>query len=797
MKPQISAFILLTLQAGSGTGAVFLNEIAINPPGGLDNTQEFVEIVGPPGMKLDGYAVAAISGTQRKYYEFGTVPPVPAVHPEIDELFSLDGLQLGANGILVIGRGINTDYGAMLADTSFHTWSGEPPVGLWNGYNDFTGGFENDASLTFVLIRNRPGAQSGGGPTFTPPPDLRWGKDTITDGEIEAVEYGVCFDGPAAGEPCNAAADCGVGGTCQTMHCAGGPTPGIACTNDGQCGAGGTCTPTLVTALGDGSVDEGDPIGGVPGNTLDCKGQLTPGVVDDDLEVVDEVGYEDAQGWKYDFDARHVDIGSTHPALQERRVHTLDDPQGFNPDYLTRVDYRTKGNGWTPVGGATGEMLNGNNWQDTATQQWIRGDALTGTGGQGSNPQIFYDVGANTDPNALQPYRTHVPLWLNDGSGTEFNFTTANSYQIMAGRANPLAVPFIPGDVDRDGVCNSQDIVKLGGVFGNDNWIFSNSFAGSPEGNSGDPSEQFRPWDMDLTGDNGIEASDMQWVLNFQGNTTGRIVGVAYDSTTPTPLGQGVVLNPNTGVSCTATTSILSLSGRPITGLKVGDLVQITIRAQVTGGVNNTAGQQNGIMQYVMDLRISVADRLRVIEETSLAPFTSTRAIQALLGTSPVGERGIGVLNGYTTSFTSGLAAPVALNRVTLQAIGLGSATVTLSQATSDPKFNVSTPHGLKVGHTSSYGNPASSSYPAPLAFIVTGSVRPDFDGDGHVTAGAGGDLEHLIDCRSGAEIPQEAPACLDARLDSDEDVDLDDFAIFQRYFSGEEDAPPQNCDLL
>ena len=38
-----------------------------------------------------------------------------------------------------------------------------------------------------------------------------------------------------------------------------------------------------------------------------------------------------------------------------------------------------------------GEMSNGNNWPDTATEQWIRGEAAVGTAAQGYVLQYFYD----------------------------------------------------------------------------------------------------------------------------------------------------------------------------------------------------------------------------------------------------------------------------------------------------------------------------------------------------------------------------------------------------------------------
>ena len=223
--------------------------------------------------------------------------------------------------------------------------------------------------------------------------------------------------------------------------------------------------------------------------------------------------------------------------------------------------------------------------------------------------------------------------------------------------------------------------------------------------------------------------------------------------------------------------------------LHVGDLVQIMISAQVTGGANNLASQQNGIMQYVQDLAISTGGVMRVIDEGSQGAFTSTRAIQSLLGTG--GDRGIGSINGYATSFTQGLGSATVLDRVTLQAIGIGSVNVTVAAA-SDTKFVASTPGGLKVGHTNNNGNPALVTYPGSVSMGVTTYVRPDFDHDGKVTSA---DLAHLAACTTGPGVPQMDPACQDARLDGDSDVDQDDFGIFQRCYAGVHGYPPQNCD--
>src|SRR5262245_58336724 len=274
--------------AGANAG-VIINEVFANPAGSFDSTREYIELLGTPNMKLDGYAIANIFGSLNRFYPLGSIPPAP-VAQEIDELFSLDGLRLGPNGLLVIAVSVQANYSTVLADTNFTRWTT-----LWNGGLDTPGQLENDGSKTVMLVRHRPGTTQADPAN---PAGLRWGKDIVVDGELVTPVID--------------------------------PQDGIA-----------------KDQFGDGGLDIGDP-DNFGGSTLDLRGESTPGI-NDDLEVVDEVSYEQDRGWEYDVDGRVVDIGdSTIGGLPERRVHALDDPQGFTPDMLTRVDYRTKGPGYPP-----------------------------------------------------------------------------------------------------------------------------------------------------------------------------------------------------------------------------------------------------------------------------------------------------------------------------------------------------------------------------------------------------------------------------------------------------------------
>jgi len=666
-KAIMLAIFCMAIPCSNSKAVVFINEVFLNPPGQvLDTDYEFIELLGTPGMKLDGYAIAILNGTQNELYPLGSIPPVPIPACEIDEFFSLDGLTLGGNGLLsLLMRNPSAYYYpdlygvSQMSDSNWVLRSGR-----WNGGIDIPGSIKDNGSTTFVLVRNRPGRTQA---DPCNPAGLRWGKTILHDAQLKILD------------------------------------------NNDQ--------------WGNGDLDEGEP-NGLGGNTLDMCGTSTASDANDDLEVVDEVSFEDGQGWEYDTDNRHVDANSAVAGIPHRHVHALDDPAGFNPDALSRVDYRTKGIGWTPMGDF-GEMANGNNWQDTATEQWVRGSSINTSG----PPKRFYYVNtSNLDPQAVQPYLTNVPLWLNDGIASNYNFATANTYEIVAGKLNPLAVPFIPGDCDRDGVCDANDIDKIKAVFGDTDWIFANSTPGSAETDSGDPVTQTRPWDLDATGDNGIEANDLQWTLNFQGDSTGQIVGIKY--TSPAAATTGVYLSSNAGVQCTITTDINIPSGHTLSTLQVCDIVKITIKGQVTAGPNTVSGKENGIMQYIHDAVISSAGVLKVTSVEATGSFSKTKeSLEALQGTN--GDLGVEIINGYTTSFTQGISNPNDLYRVTLRAIGQGSASVNIQPA-ADSMFAASTPRGLKIGHTNSYGDPNSSFYPSTISVTVYPPAG-DINGDGKV----------------------------------------------------------------
>jgi hypothetical protein len=177
---------------------------------------------------------------------------------------------------------------------------------LWTGFLDTPGNLQNDGS-----IHHHAGPQSARRrpkpPDPTPPAiDLRWGKD---------ISHDVGLFSPVI-DPQDDACPRTSGATAPSTRANGDPPTACKCST--------------------------------------CAARKPPPTLTDDLEVVDEVSYEHTRGWEYDLDNRTVDSNSLAPGLPERNVHALDDIQGFNPDSLTRVDYRTKGPGYPPASGAVG-----------------------------------------------------------------------------------------------------------------------------------------------------------------------------------------------------------------------------------------------------------------------------------------------------------------------------------------------------------------------------------------------------------------------------------------------------------
>ncbi len=60
VKTFIAAFAFTLVLAFEADAKVFISEVFLNPPEVDDANYEFIELMGTPGMKLDGYAIAVL-----------------------------------------------------------------------------------------------------------------------------------------------------------------------------------------------------------------------------------------------------------------------------------------------------------------------------------------------------------------------------------------------------------------------------------------------------------------------------------------------------------------------------------------------------------------------------------------------------------------------------------------------------------------------------------------------------------------------------------------------------------------
>jgi hypothetical protein len=96
------------------------------------------------------------------------------------------------------------------------------------------------------------------------------------------------------------------------------------------------------------------------------------------------------------------------------------------------------------------------------------------------------------------------------------------------------------------------------------------------------------------------------------------------------------------------------------------------------------------------------------------------------------------------------------------------------------------TPAALPPGtHAATITITAIDAHNSPQFVEVSFNVTPnlgDFDGDGDIDMI---DFGHIQTCLDQSGLPQNAPECIDTRLDTDNDVDQQDLAIFLNCLSG------------
>ena len=186
--------------AAAAQGQVVINEIYENPPGSgdsADDRYEFIELYGRPGMSLDGYSIALIKGGADPDDDNIPGPATTGVgngelFPEIDEAFSLDGLSIGANGLLVVYQNQGAlSFVPVLADPDT-TLIGFVEAHIPTNNGEASGRLANDGSSSYILLRNPPPI-SGEFPT-------EWRKDIQPDVDFDGkIDFG--WETPVNNEP--------------------------------------------------------------------------------------------------------------------------------------------------------------------------------------------------------------------------------------------------------------------------------------------------------------------------------------------------------------------------------------------------------------------------------------------------------------------------------------------------------------------------------------------------------------------------------------------------------------------
>ena len=127
-------------------GGVLINEVNINPPGGADETHQFVEILTvndasgqPESQTIGDIQLVLVDSSGGKV-------------GKVEDVVDLEGLVTGANGLLLIGKSFDSPRGGpfsdqLEADTAVADWD---DLVLSNGRGDLG----PKSGLTLLLVRN-------------------------------------------------------------------------------------------------------------------------------------------------------------------------------------------------------------------------------------------------------------------------------------------------------------------------------------------------------------------------------------------------------------------------------------------------------------------------------------------------------------------------------------------------------------------------------------------------------------------------------------------------------------------
>lgn len=139
------------------TSPLIISEVLLNPDGN-DSRREAIEIAGPAGMSLDGFAIALINGGQQDSSGW-----ISGREPQIDEIYPLDGFSL--TGTLGSGTGYFVLWNSTSSSTSGSDVyaklssavraSSSHNANMYVLHGNAEKRLENDGSSTFVLLYNR------------------------------------------------------------------------------------------------------------------------------------------------------------------------------------------------------------------------------------------------------------------------------------------------------------------------------------------------------------------------------------------------------------------------------------------------------------------------------------------------------------------------------------------------------------------------------------------------------------------------------------------------------------------
>lgn len=199
--------VLAGLSAGAANAQVVINEVFENAPNGGDQTWEYIELMGPPGLKLNGFALVNVKGGEDEDPS-DNIPDGSDNQkgPEIDEAFSLDGWTIGPDGLFVIynvGSFGFTGLDPFLIDNpSYQFFLPESPTNkrFLNGASfltlsipsvDIAGKLDNDGSSSYLLVRKRPNHSLNASGLSVYGAGYAWKKDVTPDIDFDSkLDFG-------------------------------------------------------------------------------------------------------------------------------------------------------------------------------------------------------------------------------------------------------------------------------------------------------------------------------------------------------------------------------------------------------------------------------------------------------------------------------------------------------------------------------------------------------------------------------------------------------------------------------